>query len=55
MPSETINGTHTINDFGGLVIHVRLSYPLRLRVWCAVRLIAIAAWLLGGRIEVDEQ
>ncbi len=38
-----------------LTMTVRLTKELRLRVWLGVRLLRLAQWVTGGRIEIIEK
>jgi len=55
MPNEEVHTTHTVRNFRGLVVTVRLSKSLSCRVWLAVRLIWLAAWMLGGKLQIDSE
>ncbi|KKN74794.1 hypothetical protein LCGC14_0386870 [marine sediment metagenome] len=46
-------GTITLHDLTGLVVEVRLSYPLKARLWLMLQLLRLAMWVGGGCTEVE--
>ena len=50
MPTHTVK----ITTLSGVTMHVTIARSLRLRVWIAVRLIRLAAWISGMGIHVSE-
>lgn len=51
------NRTVSVDHLPGLIVSVRLSKPLRLRVWLALRLMWCAAWLIStdSRLIVEDE
>jgi hypothetical protein len=55
MKGDSINvGVDEFRRFAGLTITVRLSRPLRFRIWLATGLLRVAAWLAGGKATIEE-
>ena len=44
-----------VDKLEGVVLTVYVSRQFRARQWIAVQLIRVAAWVLGGRIEVRSE
>ena len=54
MASNVIHSSYTITDFECIVMHIKLSRSLTLRMSVALMLMRLAAWVLGCDANVTK-
>lgn len=54
IPDSVTVGVNDWNRWSDLTVKVRVSAPLRFRIWAAVVLIRLSAWLACGKVELIE-
>lgn len=50
----TIDTSMMFKGWKGLTIDVRYTKPVKFRIWLALRLVRVAAWLVGGKTHEEE-
>lgn len=49
----TIDSATGVSALQSITLEVRLSRPLRVRLWLAVKCLELAGWLTGPRVDVS--
>lgn len=51
----TVDVSTMLKGWKDLTIDVRYTKPVRFRIWLALKLIRVAAWLVGGKMQAEDE